>query len=297
MTMPRQKPIQIQPRELYIEPTSVCNLKCRMCYTNVINGPNSRVLEEHRILDLVRRFAEETDGPFSIYWCGTGEVFLHKRFPQMVNAIIERYGDGVTQTIQTNGTVDRLAELPHLAPLSFNVSIDGMREAHEWHRGRKTYDRTLRFCRNILDGGCRSLAIRMLLTRDNIYSLDEFHAELVQTLGPRFELRPMIPFPNRELRPMRQGSLALARTEIEDQRMLPREEVWAIMTERYAGRFTLDEDSPAVNNYLSLTPYGVFSCCNGIIKLGEPETDVAVLRERMAASESACRSCTLFPCN
>src|SRR5690349_12948132 len=68
------KPIQLVPNELYIEPTSVCNLKCKMCYTNVINGPDRLVVPSDRILTLIQRFAASTEGPFTIYWCGTGEI-------------------------------------------------------------------------------------------------------------------------------------------------------------------------------------------------------------------------------
>jgi hypothetical protein len=51
-----------------------------------------------------------------------------------------------------------------------------------------------------------------------------------------------------------------------------------------------------VNNYLALNTYGVYSCCNGVIKLGEVDTDVGVLKERLAAAEADCRGCALFPC-
>ena len=47
---------------------------------------------------------------------------------------------------------------------------------------------------------------------------------------------------------------------------------------------------------MSLNTYGVSSCCNGVIKLGEADTDLEVLRERMAASEAECRACSMFPC-
>ena len=68
------KEVRILPQFLYIEPTSVCNLHCTMCYTNVINGPARRVLESEQILGFVRRFVASTPSPISLYWCGTGEV-------------------------------------------------------------------------------------------------------------------------------------------------------------------------------------------------------------------------------
>ena len=213
----------------------------------------------------------------------------------MVNRLLE-YGDAVQQTIQTNGTLRRLDELTALDRLDFRVSIDGVREVHEWHRGADTYDRTLDFCREALERGCRSLWVRMLLTRDNIHRLDEFHDDLKRRAGPRIGLSLMIPFTNRTLRTVRELSQAIAQQDVEDDRAIGEEEARAILEREYQGRYLLEEDSPTVNNYLSLNTYGVYSCCNGIIKLGEVDTDVNVLKERLTASVDDCRACAMFPC-
>lgn len=292
-----QKSVRVLPQSLYVEPISVCNLHCKMCYTNVINGPDKRVVAADRILGFVRRFLAVTPPQVWLYWCGTGEVFLHRDFPAMVNTLLAEYPDDVvTQTIQTNGTVKRLGEFDALHRLDFNVSIDGLREYHEWHRGKNTYDRTLAFCREALDRGCRSLQVRMLLTHENIGTLDEFHADLERHLGPRFELRVNAPFTNRVLRGVRQEALAINQGDIEDEKAISRAEAERILEEKYQGRYSLDRDPEAVDNYLSLTTYGVFSCCHGIIKVGEAETDIRTLKERMTAAEADCLSCAMFPC-
>ena len=289
------KPVRRIANELYIEPTSACNLHCKMCYTNVINGAGRRVIPAEKILTLFERFLAATPPPVQVYWCGTGEAFMHRDFPQMVNRLLE-HGEAVQQTIQTNGTLNRLAELTALDRLDFRVSIDGVREVHEWHRGEGNYDRALDFCREALARGCRSLWVRMLLTRDNIHRIDEFHDDLKRRAGPRAGLSLMIPFTNRTLRTARQLSQALAQKDVEDDRAMGEEEARLILESEYQGRYLLEEDAPTVNNYLSLNTYGVFSCCNGIIKMGDVDTDVDVLKERLAASEDDCRSCALFPC-
>jgi hypothetical protein len=51
-----------------------------------------------------------------------------------------------------------------------------------------------------------------------------------------------------------------------------------------------------VDNYLSLTTYGVYTCCNGAIHIGDPATDMNVLMERLAWSERQCLKCSMFPC-
>src|SRR5262245_26626659 len=144
-----RKPIKVSPDQLYLEPTSVCNLKCTMCYTNVINGPDRRTLAYEQVIDFVGRYLDAVGPVLNAYWCGTGEAFLHKDFPRMVNRLLE-HGSDIEQTIQTNGTINRLDEFTSLERLSFNVSVDGPKELHEWHRGANTFDRTLSFCKDAL---------------------------------------------------------------------------------------------------------------------------------------------------
>lgn len=292
-----EKAVRILPQSLYLEPISACNLHCRMCYTNVINGPNRKVVDADKLLNFVRRFLAETPPLVWIYWCGTGELFLHRDFPRMVNTLLAEYSDEViTQTIQTNGTLRRLKEFTSLNRLDFNVSIDGPREQHEWHRGANTYDRTLDFCREALDLGVRTLHVRTLLTYETLERLDEFREDLERRLGPRFELRLSVPFTNRVLRGVRDDALAINQVDIEDAKAPTREEALAVFEEKYQGRYSLDENPETVDNYISLTTYGVFSCCHGIIRLGDSETSMGTLRERMEASDSDCRACSMFPC-
>jgi MoaA/NifB/PqqE/SkfB family radical SAM enzyme len=291
------KAIRILPNSLYLEPISACNLHCKMCYTNVINGANRRVVEADVVLDFVRRFVAATPPPVDVYWCGTGELFMHRDFPRMVNRILADYPEAIpTQTIQTNGTLNRLKEFDSLERLNFNVSIDGSRPFHEWHRGENTYDKTLDFCRDAVDRGARELAVRMLLTRDNIHYLDEFAAELRERIGPKVDLRLSAPYTNPALRAVRGTALAINQQDIEDATALDPDEAERIFAEKYQNRYYLDQSAEAVNNYLSLTTYGIYTCCHGILNIGDHGADIETLRERMKASEEDCRSCAMFPC-
>ncbi len=202
----------------------------------------------------------------------------------------------VTQRIQTNGTLDRLDEIGPLERLDFSVSIDGSREFHEWHRGEGTYDTTLAFCRRVFDLGGQSVSVRCLLTRQNIQHLDAFHAELDARVGPRVELQLHAPYTNPALRAVRSTALAIRRGDIEDAAAIPQEEAERILAEQYGGRYSVDASADKVDNYLSLTTYGVFTCCHGILRIGDPTDGVPVLRERMAEREEDCRRCAMFPC-
>jgi len=290
----QQKPIKTFPDHLYLEPTSVCNLKCTMCYTNVINGPDRRTLSYELVTDFVERYMDAVGPVVKVYWCGTGEAFLHKDFPRMVNRLLE-HGANIEQTIQTNGTINRLDEFQSVKGMTFNVSIDGPKEAHERHRGPNTFERTIRFCRDALDRGCRTIHIRCLLRRDNIERLDEFQELLTDALGPRFDIELNPPFDNAVLRPVRDQAEVISRHDIDDSPTISRAEALRICAERYHGKFQIcDEES--VDNYVSLLTYGVFTCCNGIVKIGEAGDPVPMLLERMLASQPDCAACALFPC-
>lgn len=291
------KPIRILSKFLYIEPISSCNLHCKMCYTNATNGSGKRLIAAEDLLNFVKRFLMITPPPVFIYWCGLGEVFLYKDLPRVVNRLLAEYGqDKVKQTIQTNGTIRRLREFDSLQSLDFRVSIDGLRQFHEWHRGKNTYDRTIEFCHEAMDLGCHSLGIRMLLTRENIESVDEFYTELQQRVGPLVELLLDVPFTNKELRGVRTKALAISQTDIIDDKAITRSEAMQILEQKYLNRYELDENTEAVDNYISLTTYGVFNCCHGIINLGDLNTDIASLLERLPATKAKCRACSLFPC-
>lgn len=291
------KPIRVVRESLYVEPISSCNLACKMCYTNVVNGPDRRIVDQATVLDFTRRFVGANDHQIWLYWCGTGEVFLHREFPAMVNALLAEYPEErLTQTIQTNGTVRRLREFTSLERLDFCVSIDGSKEFHEWHRGKHTYDRTVGFCREALDSGARSVLVRMLLTLDNIHYLDEFNAELLEKIGPRVRLTIGAPYTNRELKGVRRKALAIHQGLIDDNRAIARQAALEILATKYHNRYELDEDPEAVDNYLSLTTYGIHSCCHGIINLGDPQLPIDDLMTRLVASERQCQSCSMFPC-
>jgi sulfatase maturation enzyme AslB (radical SAM superfamily) len=214
----------------------------------------------------------------------------------MVNRFLEW---GIDQTIQTNGTTPRrLDELTSFDRLDFQVSIDGYRDFHEWHRGEGTYDRSLDFCRKAVDKGCRSMLIRCLLTRGNIDHLDEFHADLVGRIGPKVKLEICaVYYTNQNLPSARNMSPAIRADDIDDSSCISYEEARQIVQKKYQGRYEVeDPDGDKVENYLSLTPYGVYTCCDSMVRIGDADSDMRTLIQRLYDSEVQCRACNLFPC-
>ncbi|HEY7215515.1 MAG TPA: hypothetical protein VIC28_12850, partial [Thermoanaerobaculia bacterium] len=136
----------------------------------------------------------------------------------------------------------------------------------------------------------------MILTCENIEYLDEFHAEIQERIGPKVQLAIFAAYTNRDLDPIRAATPSIAQHGIEDDKAISAAAARYILEHRYQNRYQLEEDSDTVDNYLSLTTYGVYTCCNGAIHIGDPATDMKVLMERLARSERQCLKCSMFPC-
>jgi len=122
--------------------------------------------------------------------------------------------------------------------------------------------------------------VRALLTRGNIEHLDEFHQDIRDRLGPQVEVALHVPYTNRVLRGVR-DSLLINQGDIDDSQALTLGEARQIMATKYQGRYLIDEGAEAVDNYISLNTFGVYTCCHGIINIGSPDE---------------CRACSMFPC-
>ncbi len=102
-TYPRIKKLESFPLHLLIEPTSVCNLRCKMCFQS---DPTFRTKEYRGMMDL--KFFKNLIDQAAEYGCQSltlasrGEPLLHKKFGEML-----RYCKGkfLELKINTNATV------------------------------------------------------------------------------------------------------------------------------------------------------------------------------------------------
>lgn len=279
---------------VYIEPISACNMNCRMCYANASNGRDMKIISASSLVSFVGKFAEHVKRNFSIYWCGTGEVFLHPYFPDVINRLNETYNERISHTIMTNGTIDRLDEFKAMGNTDFLVSIDGPKEHHEWNRGAGTYEKPVNFCKKALEKGCSDLHVRTLITKDNIENLLEFESDLKQEFGRKPKILITIPYRREELSPVDSSTI---RKQPDDSRMLLPDEAEILLKEMYGnkfkGLFESMQYSSAVE--LSLMPdSNVYSCCEGIVQIGSIEMPIKELLSNLAKSKEKCLSCSLY---
>ena len=129
------------PTRLWIEPTSVCNLRCVMC-------PNKELTKEQKgFMDfaLFRKIVDEVkDFAFDVHLLHRGESLLHPEFFDMV-----RYAHdaGLVTRFHTNGTLldeDKARRLIASGLDQFAFSVDGFdAETYEKTRVGGTFEKTL----------------------------------------------------------------------------------------------------------------------------------------------------------
>jgi len=115
------------PPVIHVEPTNMCNLKCRLCPTgdNLITREKGYMRKEtfYRILD------ELGDYLITVILYGWGEPLLHKDFPEFVRACTER---NIFTTTSTNGqfiqSIDEALSLVDSGLTGINIAIDGSSE-------------------------------------------------------------------------------------------------------------------------------------------------------------------------
>jgi MoaA/NifB/PqqE/SkfB family radical SAM enzyme len=288
----RNAKVIVKENELYIEPISSCNLRCRMCYTNVKNGREAKMIKKEDIISFVDRFADFHKKEFSIYWCGTGEIFLHPNFPETINYLNEKH-KAISHTIMTNGTLGRLGEINEMKNITFTVSIDGPETQHEWNRGPGNYQKTINFCKKAYALGCKGIEVRTLVTIENVTKLRDFEKELKKEINPGIELALILPYTNKELASTKSHGL-ITQKDIDDSRLLKREEMRKIVSEKCGDDFAKKIENPGIEDfsiYLSLNPDGVYNCCDGIIKIGEISTDMKELHDNLRKSKGRCYTC------
>lgn len=118
------------PVRLQIETTDICNMKCRMCTREVIDGMNTVTMSLKQFEDTVSAIA-----PYYVTMNGLGEPLID---PTVFDKLKFLHDRGIVTAMPTNGTYvrgDRLAKLAENLPDTLTFSIDGgTRESYEYVR-------------------------------------------------------------------------------------------------------------------------------------------------------------------
>src|SRR5690242_2124262 len=166
------------PKELQVEVTAACNLRCRMCLVRY-RPPVSRSVGSMSF-DTFRALVDDVPGLEKITLQGLGEPLLN---PELVAMVAYASGRGIRVGFNTNGTLldARRAEALIGAGLDWlHVSVDGAtRTTYADIRGRDARERvdrnvtTLVAVRERLGGRRPSLSIVFVAMRANVNELPE----------------------------------------------------------------------------------------------------------------------------
>jgi radical SAM protein with 4Fe4S-binding SPASM domain len=134
------------PVRLQIETTDVCNLKCRMCSREVMDGMNTSTMSLEQFQNIVTEIS-----PYYLTLNGLGEPLIDKTIFEKLEFVHDR---GIMTAMPTNGTYIRGEKLEKLAqnlPDTLTFSIDGAgKDSYEYVRVLGNFDQVISNYRAIL---------------------------------------------------------------------------------------------------------------------------------------------------
>ncbi|MFX0072048.1 MAG: radical SAM protein [Candidatus Hermodarchaeota archaeon] len=171
------------PRNITLQLTELCNLRCKMCYfwgetgtySNSESGKKPATLD----IDLLVRLIRELSSSKAYYSLFGGEPLTYPHLEELILAIKKA---GSVMDTPTNGTL--LTEhAKMLVKTQFDyirVSIDGPREINDSQRGKGSYNKAMSGIEALYEekkrrGACKpSIEILFTITPKNYYSIEQF---------------------------------------------------------------------------------------------------------------------------
>ncbi len=161
-------------RYLELQVTTRCNLRCRHCY---IGDERPQELSPGRVRRVLKEF-EEMQG-LRVLLTG-GEPLLHPQFDEINEMLPDLF---LRTVLFTNGTILKKGVFERLKVNEIQVSIDGMRQAHDALRGEGTYDVAVNAMRQALDAGFE-VSVSTMVHRANLGDFDAMES-FFRSLGVR----------------------------------------------------------------------------------------------------------------
>ena len=180
-----KKPLIInnKPVTAQIEPTSECNLKCRMCIREAMKIPFGTMSFEN-----FKRILGKLDSLFKINISGNGELFLNPEIFDMIRYANRR---GILINISSNGTIltkDIISKICENDIGEIGISVDSTnKEKYEKIRIGANFDKLLENMKNLSNELKRKkrhtiLTMAPIIFKENIDELPRF-IELANMLG------------------------------------------------------------------------------------------------------------------
>lgn len=157
-------------RYLELQITDRCNLQCRHCY---IGEGSHRDLSLKQIQKVLKEF-EEIHG-LRLLLSG-GEPLLHPDFWE-INEILRNHA--FRSVLLSNGTLITQEVAKRLRVHEVQISLDGMKEGHEFLRGKGTFEKTIMAIDHLQEANIR-VSVATMIHRKNLSEFDRL-ASLLQS--------------------------------------------------------------------------------------------------------------------
>jgi len=185
-------------RKIYIEPTTSCNLHCRICIRNIWGDP-----EAHMTMNTFQRLVESLDklpSMVRVVFTGFGEPLIHPNILEMIQAVRKR---NLAVTLGSNGLLlnaEIACELVRLGVDRLVISMDGVKpETYAGVRGAMLSHvlnniNILNEVKSRLDSLTPALGIEFVVLRSNIAELSELTRLASQLNAARVLVSNVLPY-------------------------------------------------------------------------------------------------------
>ncbi|WP_029057863.1 radical SAM/SPASM domain-containing protein [Stappia stellulata] len=170
------------PVWLWLDPTTRCNLACRLCYTKLSHGKDDMTPEDlRRMLSDLRDSGSVDVQTIHLNW--RGEPLMNPRFAELLATVGDVMPDVPLQW-HTNGTMLTEKRVEEIVSVDFDhkifVSLDGgNRLSHDLNRGEGNFEKSLRGLEVLLDRAKDRPGLRV-----GVYQIDL--DEPIEDYDPRF---------------------------------------------------------------------------------------------------------------
>lgn len=166
-------------RSLFIEMTLNCNEHCLHCGSNCGDIKMENQLTDYEILQALIQLKDDLakeNKTLPFLNITGGEPLLRPHLCELMDTISKLgYKWGMT----SNGvyiTPEVARKLKAAGMYSIGVSLDGLRETHEWFRQTKgSYDKALEAVDNLIEAGIEKVMLSTVVHKRNINELDEMY--------------------------------------------------------------------------------------------------------------------------
>ena len=175
-----------EPKDICIEITGRCQLRCKHCFNNSGLGNNQELP-----LSLIERLLDEMiKWDVQVLRISGGEPTMHHQFESIVDACA-RHNMPISMNshgVYTKRVLERLTK----APIErFLISIDGLQGANDAIRGKGTYERAMHSCKILKKTG-QAVTIAYHVGNNNIQDLGDL-IDIAASIDIDFKVSPIRP--------------------------------------------------------------------------------------------------------